>query len=219
MDRAGLYRIGVCVATVALLAGGHLAPTEAANGGKFVCAADIRTLDPALIESVADERGVLACFEGLTVLDAASGQAKPGAAESWQTSPDGRTWTFKLRDATWRKGPDATFADAGKVKASDFVYAWLRLLDGQTRSPHSHVLDVLPGVRLLSTDRPRYEALDRIVGELATAIGPQKKTLTGEQVHEFLNNTEINARRWLRWTTMNTSRTAVRSIRREWTSS
>jgi ABC-type oligopeptide transport system substrate-binding subunit len=200
MDRAGLYRIGLGVVALAVLAGGRTATTEAANGAKFVCAADIRTLDPAMIESLADERGVLACFEGLTVLDPASGQAKPGAAESWETSADGRTWTFKLRDATWRKGPDASFAEAtpGKVKASDFVYAWLRLLDRQTRSPHSHMLDVLPGVRLLSTERPRYSALDELANDIEAAVGPGKKTLTGEQVHEFLNNTERNPRRWLR---------------------
>jgi oligopeptide transport system substrate-binding protein len=198
MDRAGFQRLGFCVAALAALAGGRAGTTEAADGAKFVCAADIRTLDPAMSESLADERGVLACFEGLTVLDPATGQAKPGAAESWETSADGRTWTFRLRDATWRKGPDASFADAGKVKASDFVYAWLRLLDGATRSPHSHVLDVLPGVTRLSTDRPRYAALNDIATDLEAAVGAAKKTLTGEQVIEFLNNTERNPRRWLR---------------------
>src|ERR1700753_3935838 len=37
---------------------------------------------------------------GLTT-DAANGDPMPGAATSWETSADGKTWTFHLRDHVW----------------------------------------------------------------------------------------------------------------------
>ncbi len=37
-------------------------------------------------------------FEGLVTIDS-KGQVKPQLAESWQISPDGKTYTFKLRRA------------------------------------------------------------------------------------------------------------------------
>ena len=60
---------------------------------------------------------------GLTTEDA-GGQPIPGMAESWQTSPDGLTWTFNLREAQW--------SDGTPVTAEDFVFAWRRILDPKT---------------------------------------------------------------------------------------
>ncbi|MDQ6884463.1 MAG: peptide ABC transporter substrate-binding protein [Candidatus Dormibacteraeota bacterium] len=45
-----------------------------------------------------------------------------GAAESWDTSSDGLTWTFHLRK-------NAKWSDGKPVKGADFVYAWQRILD------------------------------------------------------------------------------------------
>jgi peptide/nickel transport system substrate-binding protein len=52
-------------------------------------------------------------YESLTRYDSATGTVKPALAESWTTSPDGLTWTFKLRDGvTFHTGRtmDATAA-------------------------------------------------------------------------------------------------------------
>ncbi len=48
----------------------------------------------------------------LTVPDSKTLQPSPDLAESWTTSPDGLTWTFKLRDAKWSDGQPVTAADA-----------------------------------------------------------------------------------------------------------
>ena len=48
----------------------------------------------------------------------------PGAAESWEISDDGITYTFHLRDAKWSDGVDVT--------ANDFVHAFVRACS----SPH-----------------------------------------------------------------------------------
>jgi peptide/nickel transport system substrate-binding protein len=48
----------------------------------------------------------------LTVPDSKTLQPSPDLAESWTTSPDGLTWTFKIRDAKWSDGQPVTAADA-----------------------------------------------------------------------------------------------------------
>ncbi|MER7501024.1 ABC transporter substrate-binding protein [Nonomuraea pusilla] len=48
----------------------------------------------------------------LTVPDAKTLQPSPDLAESWTTSPDGLTWTFKIRSAKWSDGQPVTADDA-----------------------------------------------------------------------------------------------------------
>lgn len=166
---------------------------------KFVFASACRTIDPALALGPDEERVVLACFEGLTVVDPATGEVKPGAATSWSASPDGKTWTFTLRDAKWQKKFGDGFEDKGTVKATDFVFAWRRLLDPGLKSPHVHLLDILDGVKPLSTDKPRGDALDRIITDLLAAIGGEdkKKTMAPDEVQSFLMDRDRNVRGWL----------------------
>jgi peptide/nickel transport system substrate-binding protein len=52
----------------------------------------------------------------------------PYLAKSWQISPDGRTYTFKLRD-------DVTFCSGKKFTADDVIYTFKRLRDPTTSSP------------------------------------------------------------------------------------
>ncbi|WP_432946659.1 ABC transporter substrate-binding protein [Kribbella sp. CA-253562] len=48
----------------------------------------------------------------LTVPDAKTLQPSPDLAESWTTSPDGLTWTFKIRQTNWSDGQPLTAEDA-----------------------------------------------------------------------------------------------------------
>ncbi|MEV4175045.1 ABC transporter substrate-binding protein [Nonomuraea sp. NPDC049709] len=48
----------------------------------------------------------------LTVPDSKTLQPSPDLAESWTTSEDGLTWTFKIRAAKWSDGQPVTAADA-----------------------------------------------------------------------------------------------------------
>lgn len=63
-------------------------------------------------------------------------------AESWTTSADGLIWTFKLR-------PQATWTDGKPVLASDFVYAWQRIVDPKTASQGAELIRAL---NLVNTD-------------------------------------------------------------------
>jgi oligopeptide transport system substrate-binding protein len=55
-----------------------------------------------------------------------------GAAESAQTSEDGLTWTFKIRDHSW--------SDGTPVTANDFVFALRREMNPATAAQYANVL-------------------------------------------------------------------------------
>ena len=62
----------------------------------------------------------------------AEGHAILGAAEKAETSPDGLTWTFTIRDHKW--------SDGKPVTSEDFVFAYRRILDPKTASEYASIL-------------------------------------------------------------------------------
>lgn len=105
-----------------------------------VCfASEPQSLDPALSSTV--DGGILAghLFEGLIrYVDDGKGNAVlgPGTAEKWETSEDGLTWTFHLRD-------NAVWSDGKPVTAKDFVYSWNRLVDPNTAADYAYILGMV----------------------------------------------------------------------------
>ena len=87
----------------------------------FANSAETFTLDPQRLSYQHDVRTARALFEGLTQIDGDSGAPVPAAAESWNCSDDGRTWTFHLR-------PGLIWSDGTPLEAADFVYAWRRAM-------------------------------------------------------------------------------------------
>ena len=65
---------------------------------------------------------------GLVALDWDGKTPVPYLAKSWEISPDGRTYTFKLRD-------DVTFCSGKKFTAEDVIYTMTRLKAPETRAP------------------------------------------------------------------------------------
>lgn len=99
---------------------------------------DPETIDPALNSAVDGGNMLLHSFECLLAVDQ-DGQLVPGQAESWETSEDGLTWTFHLRDGLkWSDGSDLT--------ANDFVYSWKRVCDPMVAAPYAEtVLSMVEG--------------------------------------------------------------------------
>ncbi len=81
-----------------------------------------KDLDPQTIVAYTDARLLFALFEGLTALDEATGQAVPAGAKTWETSPDGLTWTFHL-------DPAGKWSNGEPVTAADYVFAYRRILN------------------------------------------------------------------------------------------
>lgn len=99
---------------------------------------DPETIDPALNSAVDGGNMLLHSFECLLTVDQ-DGQLAPGQAETWETSEDGLTWTFHLRDGLkWSDGSDLT--------ANDFVYSWKRVCDPNVAAPYAEtVLGMVEG--------------------------------------------------------------------------
>lgn len=115
---------------------------QTASTGEKVLSVQIgpnpETLDPALNSAVDGGNMILHTFECLLTIDE-EGKLAPGQAESWETSEDGLTWTFHLRDGLkWSDGSDLT--------ANDFVYSWQRVCDPNTAAPYAEtVLSMVEG--------------------------------------------------------------------------
>jgi peptide/nickel transport system substrate-binding protein len=111
--------VGAVVALVALVAGPGLspgtAPKASAQDGVTLRVAhtqEIDTLNPfTAVFLVSTQIGRL-MYEYLTVNNAQSSSPEPGIAESWTTSDDNLTWTFKIREAKWSDGQPITAKDA-----------------------------------------------------------------------------------------------------------
>lgn len=116
---------------------------------------DIPSLDPNVAEDTSSITVIENTFVGLTRLDEVDSSLGPGMATKWDVSPDGKTYTFTLRnDVPWVKYDGAkkqvvkvqTCPDKdGKTKdrmvtAKDFEYGILRALNPKTASPYAYVL-------------------------------------------------------------------------------
>ena len=69
-------------------------------------------------------------WDCLVKLSAEDNSIVPAAAESWETSEDGMTWTFHIRPGM--KWVNSKGEVIGDVTANDFVYSWRRLVDPAT---------------------------------------------------------------------------------------
>lgn len=131
---------------------------------------DPATIDPQLAQTVNEATILRELFEGL-VADGPDGAPAPGVAETWETSPDGLTWTFRLRPELWSDGQPLT--------AHDFVFAYQHMLDPKTGSPYAYLLYVLKNAQAANRGGP----LDRIG---ARALDDHTLQLTLEHPASYL---------------------------------
>jgi oligopeptide transport system substrate-binding protein len=128
-----------CVAAVWLrysVRWGGSRPTSGPSTGPLVSSAgkgtlrlfgeEPSTLDPALVEDSVSAEYVVQIFSGLVALNSEL-EVVPDLAERWELSPDGRTYTFFLRQ-------EARFHDGRAVTASDVKYSLERACDPRTGS-------------------------------------------------------------------------------------
>src|SRR5690242_7721967 len=72
--------------------------------------AEPESLDPHKAQSTTSANILRDMYEGL-VSEAPNGDLIPGAAQSWDISPEGDVYTFHLRDAKWSNGSPVTAED------------------------------------------------------------------------------------------------------------
>jgi peptide/nickel transport system substrate-binding protein len=98
------------------------------NSLTIVREVDSDRYDPHRSTARAASEVIFMMADTLVSLDHDMSTIKPGLATSWTMSPDGKTYTFKLRN-------DVSFCDGKKMTAQDVVYSMKRWIDPATRSP------------------------------------------------------------------------------------
>jgi oligopeptide transport system substrate-binding protein len=102
-----------------------------------------QTFDPAFAAAPPDTDLVKAIFEGLTDYDPRTLAPVPAVATRWESSDEGRTWTFHLRE-------DARWSNGEAVTAKDFVDSWQRTMKIGDLAPHTNLLSNIQGARPMS---------------------------------------------------------------------
>ncbi len=144
MPTAGVQqRFAWVLVPLALIAAVGVAVSDASferADAAFCNGAEPSSLDPQQLSGVPEIRLVRALYEGLVVRDPRTAAPIPGMAESWSTSPDGLTWTFRIRAGS-------RWTDGAEVTAHDFAFAWERLLDPRTGAQYADLLFAVRGAR------------------------------------------------------------------------
>jgi oligopeptide transport system substrate-binding protein len=111
----------------------------------FAVAADPETFDTGKMSGAPEGRVSMQLFEGLLIpgpttegLEDSADLIRPGVAESYEVSDDGKTYTFKLRE-------DSEWSDGEPVTSADFVYAWKRVLTPGFPADYASFLHVIKG--------------------------------------------------------------------------
>jgi oligopeptide transport system substrate-binding protein len=113
-------------------------------------AAELSSLDPHHMTGIWEARLARDALVGLTI-DNAAGETEPGMATAWETSPDGKVWTFHLREAVW--------SDGVPVTADDFVFSYRRSLDPKTANETAALIYVLKNAEAVNGGKLPPEAL------------------------------------------------------------
>jgi peptide/nickel transport system substrate-binding protein len=101
------------------------APASAVGGGTFIVALDneVDSFNPFLgIEASSFEMWALT-YDYLIGYSMKDMSPEPALATEWETSDDGLTWTFTMRD-------DVMWSDGEPLTAADVAYTYGRVLDG-----------------------------------------------------------------------------------------
>ncbi len=127
----------------------------------FINKGDVATLDMQRMSWLQDLRVGRLLFEGLVAQDVFDPDYRiiPAAAERWELSDDRLTYTFHLRrESRWSNG--------APVVASDFVFAWRRLLLPDTGADYIRQFQLVKGGEAFTQWRLRALA------DAATGAGP-----------------------------------------------
>jgi ABC-type transport system substrate-binding protein len=187
MQRANLLKhLVVCSVLVSILVvtnSAALAQQERPKfGGTLIFAAggDILTMDPQFIHEIPSFRSAMHIHETLVKRDL-NMETIPGLAESWTTSADLLTWTFKLR-----KG--IKFQDGTPFNADSVKYTFDRLRNPEIASPRKSSLDMVKNVNVvdeytvaLTTAKPFAPLLAQLTSYNLAIMSPASATKWGKK--------------------------------------
>jgi ABC-type oligopeptide transport system substrate-binding subunit len=131
-----------------------------------------QTFDPAFAAAPPDTDLVRAIFEGLTDYDPRTLTPVPAVATRWESSDEGLTWTFHLRE-------DARWSNGEAVTAKDFVNSWHRTVKIGALAPHTNLLNNIQGARTASPpEQPATNGKRSRRNQAAAAINSRRDSRT-----------------------------------------
>ncbi len=132
----------LAAAAIAVVGAGTASAQEPRKGGVLRMtapyAASFGSLDPHVTPRAQDDIVNKAIHRTLYNWDTAAGKLVLELAKSVDVSPDGLTYTYKLRD-------DAYFHNGRKMTADDVIYSYTRLMDGSKGYPGARYARIIKG--------------------------------------------------------------------------
>jgi peptide/nickel transport system substrate-binding protein len=121
---------GAALAVLALTLPAPAFSQEIKQGGSMTVTYkdDVSTLDPAIGYDWQNWSMIKSLFDGLMDYEPGTTTLKPDLAESYEISPDGQTFTFKLRQGV-------KFHNGRELTAEDVKYSIERVVNPATQSP------------------------------------------------------------------------------------
>lgn len=143
MNKAKAYVAALTASAMALGMVPGAVPTvaladDAANDLSIMLETPVESLDPQQATDGTSFEVIADYTDGLMQMDK-DGQPVNALADSYETSDDGLTWTFKLKDAKWSNGDPVT--------ANDFVFGWQRAVDPDVASEYAYMLSDIGQVK------------------------------------------------------------------------
>jgi peptide/nickel transport system substrate-binding protein len=199
-----ILRLGLVVVLALLLPLQADAQTPKRGGTLVVgMSQDLPGLDPHPSTSTITYQVLSLVYQGLVDFDRDL-KIKPVLAESWTTSADGKTWTFKLR-----KG--VKFHNGRSLTASDVKFSLDRILDPKTAARGKGALAIIESVQVVDPQTVRVHLtrasgafLSRIAGTYQAILPPEavqgpafKPIGTGPfQLTEWKTNERVELKRF-----------------------
>ena len=122
-------------------------------------------LDPQTAIGEIEHYIMVSLYEGLVIGDPKTVAPIPGVAKSWDISPDGKTYTFHLRNnARWSNGDPVT--------ARDFLESYHRMLTPTLGAQYSYMLypvtnaEAFNNGKITNFDEVGFKALDDLTFEI-----------------------------------------------------
>lgn len=171
----------LALALAAALPTGHPAEAQQANPRNTLVILrqlDSDNYDPPRSTARSASEALYMLGDTLVSVDWDMKTVRPGLAERWEVSPDGKTYTFHLRHGV-------TFCDGKPFTARDVVYTINRWLDPATRSPVRWRAGPVKEVRAVDDYTVEYE-LTAPYGELLYQLSLSFATIVDQASVERL---------------------------------
>src|SRR5215510_12458979 len=148
------------------------------TGGTFISAktTEAPSLDPIMEQALSRHR-LDPLFYNRLVEWGHDGKLEPALAESWTTSADGRTWTFKLRRGV-------KFHNGRELTGDDVKYTYERVLDPKVGSGGRGYLTAIDGIEVPDKHTVRIHTLQPSASLLAGMAGNWQSIVPREEIEK-----------------------------------